>query len=367
MTTVPFMTLREQVVELRPEIDAAVARVLASGWYLLGKELETFERDWAAYCGAQHAVGLANGLDAIHLALRAVGVGPGDEVLVPSHTYIASWLGVMQAGAVPVPVECDLATANLDPARLAAALTPRTKAVLPVHLYGQAAEIDAIVAFARAHRLLVVEDAAQAHGARCRGRRVGAHGDAVAWSFYPTKNLGALGDAGAVTTNRADVADRLRVLRNYGQRERYICEEVGVNSRMEELHAAVLGVKLRHLDAWNARRVRQAERYRRELAGLPDLVLPAVPAWAEPVWHLFVVRHPRRDALQAALRSAEIQSIAHYPVPCHRQQAMAGLGLTAGSLPIAERLAAEVLSLPLGPHLTEAEQTRVISAVRAAC
>lgn len=365
--TVPFMSLGDQVAELRPEIDAAIAHVLDSGWYLLGKELEAFERDWAAYCGARHTVGLANGLDAIHLALRAVGIGPGDEVLVPSHTYIASWLGIMQAGAVPVPVECDPATANINPARLAAALTPRTRAVLPVHLYGQPADIDAVVAFAREHGLKVVEDAAQAHGARCRGRRLGAHGDAVAWSFYPTKNLGALGDAGAVTTDDADVADRLRMLRNYGQRERYICEAVGLNSRMEELHAAVLGVKLRHLDAWNARRGRQAERYVRELAGVPGLTLPVVPAWAEPVWHLFVVRHVRRDAIRAALTAEGIQSIVHYPVPCHRQQAMAALNIPAGALPIAERLAAEVLSLPIGPHLSDEAQTRVISVVRAAC
>lgn len=366
-TAVPFLALGPQVAELRGEIDAAVARVLSSGWYLLGKELDAFEAAWAAYCGVGHAVGLANGLDAIRLALVAVGIRPGDEVLVPSHTYIASWLGVMQAGAVPVPVECDPVTANLDPARLAAALTPRTRAVLPVHLYGLPVDLDPVLAFARANRLAVVEDAAQAHGARYRGARIGSHGDAVAWSFYPTKNLGALGDAGAVTTGRAEVAERLRVLRNYGQRERYVCEEVGLNSRMEELHAAVLRVKLAHLDEWNARRARQAERYLRELAGVPDLVLPPRPAWADPVWHLFVVRHPRRDAVRAALAAQGVQAIAHYPVACHRQQAMAGLGIPAGSLPVAERLAAEVLSLPVGPHLGDDEQGRVIAAVRAAC
>lgn len=364
---VPFLALGPQVDELRGEIDAAVARVLSSGWYLLGKELEAFESAWAGFCEAKHAIGLANGLDAIRLALEAVGVKPGDEVLVPSHTYIASWLGVMQCGAKPVPVECDPATANLDPARLAAALTPRTRAVLPVHLYGLPVDMEAVTVFARAKGLLVVEDAAQCHGARCRGRRIGSHGDAVAWSFYPTKNLGALGDSGAVTTDRPEVADRLRVLRNYGQRERYVCETVGLNSRMEELHAAVLRVKLAHLEAWNARRARQVARYLRELAGLRDLALPPVPAWAEPAWHLFVVRYPRRDQLRAALAAQGIQAIVHYPVACHRQQAMAGLGIPAGALPIAERLAAEVLSLPLGPHLTDDQQGLVIAAVRAAC
>jgi len=364
---VPFLKLGDQVAELRQDIDTAIARVLDSGWYLLGCELESFERDWAGYCESTYAVGLANGLDALHLALRAVGVGPGDEVLVPSHTYIASWLGVMQAGAIPVPVECDPTTANLDPSRLAAAITARTKAVMPVHLYGMPAEIEAIVGFARAHGLAVVEDAAQAHGARLNGRRIGTHGDAVAWSFYPTKNLGALGDAGAVTTNRADIAERLRVLRNYGQRERYICAEVGVNSRMEELHAAVLGVKLRHLDEWNARRSRQAGRYLQTLRGIPDLHLPVVPVGAEPAWHLFVVRHPRRDGLRAALEKAGIQTIVHYPVPCHRQQAMVSLDIPNGSLPIAERLASEVLSLPIGPHLSDAAQTLIIDAVRGAC
>ena len=364
---VPFLALGPQVAELRPEIDAAIARVLSSGWYLLGKELESFEAEWAAYCEAPHAVGLAHGLDAIRLALEAVGVQPGDEVLVPSHTYIASWLGVLQCGAKPVPVECDPATMNMDPARLAAALTGRTRAVLPVHLYGQPADLDPILAFARANKLAVVEDAAQCHGARYRGRRIGAHGDAVCWSFYPTKNLGALGDAGAVTTTRADIADRLRVMRNYGQRTRYVCEQIGLNSRMEELHAAVLRVKLAHLDAWNGRRVKQAERYLRELVGLPGLTLPTIPTGTEPVWHLFVVQHAQRDAVQRKLTERGVQSIAHYPVPCHRQQALRHLHIPAGSLPVAERLAAQVLSLPCGPHLSDEQQTQVIAAVRAAC
>ena len=364
--TVPFLSLADQVRELRPQLDAAMGRVLDSGWFLLGKELDAFEGEFAAYVQAKHGVGVANGLDALHLALKACGIGPGDEVIVPSNTYIATWLAVSQVGAVPVPVEPDSSTCNLDAARIAAAITPRTRAVMPVHLYGQACDMDAILAVTRPRGLRVIEDAAQCHGARWRGKRIGAHGDAVAWSFYPTKNLGALADGGAVTTDDAQLADRIRVLRNYGQRERYVCEVQGLNSRLEELQAAVLRVKLAHLDAWNARRAVIAARYLRELAGLPGLVLPVVAAGAETVWHLFTVRHVRRDALKAALLAAGVQTIVHYPIPPHRQQAYAGLGLAAGSLPIAEAIHREVLSLPIGPHLSDADISTVIAALRQA-
>ena len=361
---IPFLDLKAPHVELRPEIDAAIARVLDSGWYILGPEVEAFEAEFAGYCQAGHAIGLANGLDALHLALRAMDVGPGDEVIVPSNTYIATWLAVSQCGAVPVPVEPDPATHNIDPARIEAAITPRTRVILPVHLYGQPVDLDPILAIARKHGLRVLEDGAQAHGARYKGRRIGGHGDAVAWSFYPGKNLGALGDGGAVTTNDAQIADRLRVLRNYGSRVKYVNEVAGYNSRLDPLQAAVLRVKLAHLDDWNARRAALAQVY---LDGLRDtgLVLPHVPDWAQPAWHLFVVRHRQRDDLQRALAEAGIGSLIHYPIPPHKQQAYAEAGYRADAFPVANRLAEEVLSLPMGPQMGVGQADQVVVAVQA--
>lgn len=360
---IPFLDLKAPHQELQSELDEVWARVRDSGWYILGPEVDAFEQEYAAYCGAQHCVGVANGLDALHLALRALGVDIGDEVIVPSNTYIATWLAVSQCGAVPVPVEPDPATHNLDPERVEAAITPRTKVILPVHLYGQPADLDPILSIARRHGLRVLEDAAQAHGARYKGQRIGAHGDAVAWSFYPGKNLGALGDAGAVTTNDPELADRLRVLRNYGSRVKYVNEVQGWNSRLDPLQAAILRVKLAHLDEWNARRAEIAALYLRELADC-GVVLPQVPDWAQPVWHLFVVRHPRRDDFQQRLAQAGVQTLIHYPIPPHRQQAYAGLGLAEGALPIAERLANEVLSLPIGPHLSDADALAIVEVVK---
>ena len=361
-TLVPFLDLHAACAELRPEIDAAIARVLDSGWYILGPEVEAFEAEFAGYCQADHAIGLANGLDALHLALRAMDVGPGDEVIVPSNTYIATWLAVSQCGAVPVPVEPDPGTHNIDPARIEAAITPRTRVILPVHLYGQPADLDPILAIARKHGLRVLEDGAQAHGARYKGRRIGGHGDAVAWSFYPGKNLGALGDGGAVTTNDAQIADRLRVLRNYGSRVKYVNEVAGYNSRLDPLQAAVLRVKLAHLDDWNARRTALAQVY---LDGLRDtgLVLPHVPDWAQPAWHLFVVRHRQRDDLQRALTEAGIGSLIHYPIPPHKQQAYADAGYPADAFPLANRLAEEVLSLPMGPQMALDQVDTVVAAL----
>ena len=359
---VPFLDLGAAYRELMEEIDAAVARVLKSGWYILGPEVDAFEAEFAGYCGVKHAVGVANGLDALHLALKAMDVGPGDEVIVPSNTYIATWLAVTHAGATPVPVEPDESTCNIDPARIEAAITPRTKVILPVHLYGQPADLDPILDIARRHGLRVLEDAAQAHGARYKGRRIGSHGDAVAWSFYPGKNLGAMGDGGAVTTNDSELADRIRVLGNYGSRKKYFNEVAGFNSRLDPLQAAILAVKLRHLDAWNDRRRAIASRYLEALAG-SGLVLPQVPEWAEPAWHLFVVRHPERDQLQQRLKEVGIGTLIHYPVPPHRQQAYAGAGFEAGAFPIASRMAAEVLSLPMGPQLDSDEAETVVAAV----
>jgi len=360
---IPFLDLKEPHVELRGELDAAIARVLDSGWYILGPEVEAFEAEYAEYCGARHAVGVANGLDALHLALRAMDVGPGDEVIVPSNTYIATWLAVTHCGARPVPVEPVEATCNIDPTKIEASITSRTKAILPVHLYGQPADLDPIIQIAGRHGLRVLEDAAQAHGASYKGKRIGTHGDAVAWSFYPGKNLGALGDAGGITTNDAALADRLRVLRNYGSRAKYVNDIQGWNSRLDPLHAAVLRVKLRHLDEWNKRRATIAREYLEGLSSR-NVILPHVPPWADPVWHLFVVRHPDRDALQARLSAAGISTLIHYPIPPHRQSAYADLAFPVDAFPIASRIADEALSLPMWPHLRPDQVERIISGLK---
>ncbi len=361
---ISFLDLSAGYRELQTEIDTAVSRTLASGYYIGGPEVEEFEADYAVYCGATHAVGVANGLDALHLALRAMDVGPGDEVIVPSNTYIATWLAVSQCGATPVPVEPDARTYNIDPARIEAAITSRTKVILPVHLYGQPADMDPILAIARKHGQKVLEDGAQAHGARYKGQRLGAHGDAVAWSFYPGKNLGAMGDGGAVTTDDAQLADRIRVLRNYGSRVKYLNEVQGYNSRLDPLQAAILRVKLAHLDDWNARRCAIATRYQQGLADC-GLSLPYVPGWSEPAWHLYVVQYPQRDALQKALTDAGVGTLIHYPIPPHRQQAYAKAGWTQGAFPLAERIADTVLSLPIGPHVTLDDAAQVVSRVKA--
>ncbi|OYZ76251.1 MULTISPECIES: DegT/DnrJ/EryC1/StrS family aminotransferase [unclassified Polaromonas] len=349
---IPFLDVGAAYKELKPEIDIAIERVLASGWYILGPEVEAFEVEYAAYCEANHAIGVANGLDALYLALLAMGVGQGDEVIVPSNTYIATWLAVSQCGATPVPVEPVEATYNIDPERIEEAITSRTKVILPVHLYGQPVDLDSILEIARKHGLLVLEDGAQAHGALYKGRRIGAHGDAVAWSFYPGKNLGALGDGGAVTTNNPEIADRIRVLRNYGSRVKYVNEVRGVNSRLDPIQAAVLRVKLRALDEWNARRGRIAQQYLNGLAG-SGLILQQVPEWAEPVWHLYVVRHPDRDLLVQRLNEAGVGTMIHYPIPPHFQQAYAEMSLNFRSFRITEKLAGEIFSLPIGPQMID--------------
>ncbi|MGE0372456.1 MAG: DegT/DnrJ/EryC1/StrS family aminotransferase [Gammaproteobacteria bacterium] len=360
---IPFLDLKAPHAELRDELRAAVERVLDSGRYVLGGEVEGFEREFAGYCGAAHCIGVGNGLDALHLILRAYGIGEGDEVIVPSNTYIATWLAVSHAGAVPVPVEPDERTYNIDPARIEAQITARTRAIIAVHLYGQPADMDAINAVAGKHRLKVIEDAAQAHGARYKGRRAGSLGDAAGFSFYPGKNLGAIGDGGAVTTNDAGLAERIRMLRNYGSVRKYHHEATGFNSRLDELQAAILRVKLKRLDEWNDRRRRLAAAYLKELDGsLPGL--PWGPDWAEPVWHLFVVRVARRAALQASLSAQGIETMVHYPVPPHAQAAYAHMGLAPGSLPIAEAIHREVVSLPMGPHLELAAARRVAAALR---
>jgi dTDP-4-amino-4,6-dideoxygalactose transaminase len=358
---VPFLDLRAPYLELRTALDEALLGVARSGWYLLGPPLERFETAFAKYIGVKHCVGVANGLDALELGLRALNIGPGDEVIVPSNTYIATWLAINTVGAVVVPVEPDPATYNIDPARIEDAITPRTRAILPVHLYGQTADMGAIVDIARRHGLCVLEDSAQAHGATCRGVMAGALGDASAWSFYPGKNLGAFGDGGAVTTNDDAVAASVRMLRNYGSRVKYVNETRGVNSRLDDIQAAVLSVKLPHLDEWNARRRACAEFYHAELVDTP-LVLPQVPDWADPAWHLYVVRSAERDALQAALREDGVDTLIHYPYPPHRQKAYADTNLAGRSFPISEAMHREVLSLPIGPHLSRDQQARVVEA-----
>lgn len=363
---VPFLDFVGPYEELKPQLDAAYERFMRSAWYILGKETEAFEQEYAAYCGSKYCVGVGNGLEALHLVLRAWGIGKGDEVIVPSNTYIATWLAVSYADATIVPVECDPATYNLDPVRIESAITKRTKAIMPVHLYGQPANMKAIMAIAGKHGLNVVEDNAQAQGARSHGLRTGALGHAAGHSFYPGKNLGAFGDAGAVTTDDAELADRIRVLRNYGSRKKYFNEVKGYNSRLDEMQAALLRVKLKVLDEWNIRRAVIANRYLKEMKSVPGLVLPRVPEWAEPVWHLFVVRHAKRDQLQQKLTEAGIGTLIHYPVSAHLSGAYEDAGWKRGDFPIAEHAADTVLSLPIGPHLRDDQAGRVIEAFNAA-
>ena len=361
---IPFLDMKAVYAELKPDLDAAYFRVMDSGWFVLGKEVEAFEAEYAAFCGTKHCVGLGNGLEALELVLRAWDLGPGDEVIVPSNTYIATWLAVTAVGATVVAVEPTPAGPNIDPDRIAAAITPRTKAIMPVHLYGEPADMEAIVALAGRHGLKVIEDVAQAQGAKVRGRRTGALGHAGAHSFFPSKNIGAIGDGGAVTTDDAQLAERLRVLRNYGSRVKYVNLERGYNSRLDELQAAFLRAKLPKLHAWNERRRVLAARYTDRLAGIPGLGLPRAPQWAEPVWHLYVVRTRRRAELVKALDKAGIGSLIHYPIPPHLQQAYADLGWPAGTFPLAEALAETVLSLPMGPHMKLEEVDEVAAAVR---
>jgi dTDP-4-amino-4,6-dideoxygalactose transaminase len=366
---IPFLDMKAPYAELKRELDEAWRRVNESGWYVLGPELEAFETEFAAACNVRHCVGVGNGLSALRIVLEALGVGPGDEVIVPSNTYIATWLAVSQVGATPVPVEPDARTYNIDPERIEAAITTRTKAILPVHLYGQVADMDPINKLANRRGLKVIEDAAQAQGARYKGRPAGSLGDAAGFSFYPAKNLGAMGDGGAITTNDAALAERARLLRNYGSKVKYLNQIKGDNSRLDELHAALLRVKLRKLESWNDRRRALAAAYAQKLGGagslgLPQLHLPYVPDWAEPIWHLFVVRSKARDSLQKRLTERGIGTLIHYPIPPHLQQAYAELRLPRGAFPLAESMADEVLSLPMGPHLALEQVFLVADAVR---
>lgn len=364
---VPFLDLKPAYFELQDQLDGAYRRVMESGCFVLGDELDAFELEFARYCGVKHCVGMGNGLDALHLLLRACDIGEGDEVIVPSHTYIATWLAVSYAGAVPTPVEPDARTFNLDPQLIEDAITPRTRAIMPVHLYGQPADMDPIREIANRRNLLLLDDAAQAHGARYRGNPIGGLGHAAGWSFYPGKNLGGYGDGGAVTTDDDHLAERLRMLRNYGSRTKYHHEVQGFNSRLDPLQAAFLRVRLSCLDEWNGRRKKAVSLYIEGLKDLPNLTLPYIPDWAEPIWHLFVIRHPKRDALQEHLRTAGIGTLIHYPIPPHLSAAYANSGSKENVLPIAENLARSVLSLPIGPHLKLSELEHVVGSVREFC
>lgn len=360
---IPFLDLKAAYHALAKELDEAVLRTSRSGWYIGGPEVEAFEAAFAQYTQAQYCVGVGNGLDALTLALRSLDIGPSDEVIVPSHTFIATWLAVSAVGATPVPVEPATGQYVIIADDIAPHITKRTKAIMPVHLYGMPADMPAICALAKQHGLFVVEDAAQAHGATMHGQRIGSHGDVVAWSFYPGKNLGALGDGGAVTTQNADLAKRIRQLGNYGSAVKYYNDALGVNSRLDPIQAAVLAVKLKYLDAWNARRQTIAARYQAALADLP-LVLSKTPAGASPVWHLYVVATPQRDALQQHLTQSGVQTLIHYPVPPHKQQAYQHSSAAQASYPLAEQYAQQVLSLPMGPQLSDADVEATITAVR---
>lgn len=362
VNTIPFVDLAAQYRSIQPDIDAAIAAVLTRGDFILGQDVRLFEQEFAAYCGTAHCLGVASGTDALRLAIQACGIGRGDEVITTAHTFIATVLAISEAGATPVLVDCDPEFGLIDVSKIEAALTPRTKAILPVHLYGQAADLDPILAIARRHNLVVIEDACQAHGALYKGQRCGSLGDIAAFSFYPGKNLGAYGDGGAVTTNRADLADKVTLLRNYGQRVKYEHLEKGGNSRLDTVQAAVLRVKLRHLDAWNAGRQRAAAAYGKALAD-SGLGLPAIVPYGTHVFHLYVVRTPNRAGLQKALDAANIQHGIHYPTPVHRQKAMTDLGYAEGAFPVAEALAPQILSLPMFPELSDGQIERVAAAL----
>jgi dTDP-4-amino-4,6-dideoxygalactose transaminase len=358
---VPFVDLRAQHDPLAPEIDRAVRQVFERGDFILGAAVEKFEAEFAALHDVRHAIGVGNGGDAIELALLAHGIGPGDEVITAANTFIATVFAILAVGARPVLVDADAERYTLDPAALSAALTSRTRAIVPVHLFGQPAEMDGILAVARRHNLVVVEDAAQAHGARYNGQRIGGFGHAASFSFYPSKNLGAYGDGGMIVTNDDRTAEKIRLLRNYGQRAKYYHASGGRNSRLDTVQAAVLRVKLPHLDAWNAARRRHAAAYTERLSTCVHT--PSAAPGVEHVYHLYVIETDRRDAVQQQLRAKEISTGIHYPIPVHLQEACAGLGYGAGDFPVTERAAERMLSLPMYPELTDAQIDYVSAAV----
>jgi dTDP-4-amino-4,6-dideoxygalactose transaminase len=361
---IPYLDVGAAYLELEGALSAAFHRVMRSGRYVLGPEVEAFEREFAQYCGARYCVGVGNGLDALRLILEAYGIGPRDEVIVPSNTYIATWLAVSATGARPIPVEPDEATYNLDPLRVEAAITPRTRAILAVHLYGRPADMAGLAIIASRHKLRLVSDCAHAHGAERAGMREELLGEAGGFSFYPGKNLGAFGDGGAVVTDDRYLDGRIRELRNYGEVRKYVNSSRGWNSRLDELQAALLRVRLRRLSDWNTRRARIASRYCGELAGVLDLRGAMMPIGDRHAYHVFAARSKARNELRDRLQAAGVQTLIHYPIPPHLQDCYLELGHAQGEFPIAERMAAEELSLPIGPHMTEADVSAVIAAIK---
>lgn len=361
MKSIPFLDLSHLHEDIREQLNAAFSRVVDSGWFVMGPELEAFEEEFARYCGVKYCVGVGNGLEALHLLLQAYGIGPGDEVIVPSNTFIATWLAVSECGAIPVPVEPLMDTHNIDPELIFSAITHKTKAIMPVHLYGQPADMERINEIAKQNNLVVIEDAAQAQGSRYKGERAGSLGDAAATSFYPGKNLGALGDGGAVLTSDPVIADKVRMLRNYGSREKYQHEIAGYNSRLDEMQAAFLRVKLSLMNEWNNARREIARQYSSQLNDT-ELVLPEVPGWAEPVWHLYVIRCKQREVLKRHLQENGVSTVIHYPVPPHRQ--LCYKGLIKEQYPVADLLSEEVLSLPISPTITPEEISYVTDVIR---
>lgn len=360
---VPFLDLYQAYAELQSSIDAAYQRVMKSGMYILGKEVELFEKEFAEYCGVNHCISVGNGLDALHLILRALGLGRQDEIIVPANTYVATWLAVTYAGAIPVPCDPDIRTYNIDVNKIESLITEKTKAIMPVHLYGQPCDMDEINRIALKYNLFVIEDAAQAHGALYKGKRVGGAGIAAGFSFYPGKNLGAFGDAGAVTTNDPELAKKIRSLRNYGSTTKYYHESLGYNSRLDELQAAFLREKLKYLDEWNNRRKDIANKYCELLADNCEIIVPEVPVWADPVWHLFVIRHSLREKLQQFLSENNVTTLIHYPIPPHLQPAYSDFRMQLPKFSTSELLAQQILSLPIGPHLKIEDVSYIIELI----
>ena len=359
---IPYLDLKAQMRPLRPQLDAVIARTLDNNSFCLGPDVAQFEKDFAKYCGAEHCVAFNSGTSAEHVALLLLGVGPGDEVITTPYTFVATSWAISYAGAKPVYVDVDDATMNLDPKLMEQAITKKTKAVLPVHLYGQPFDVDPILEICKKHNLPLVEDACQAHGAKYKGKTVGTFGASSVFSFYPGKNLGACGEGGALVTNNAEFAKRARSLREHGSTVRYYHDEIGFNYRMEGIQGAVLGVKLPHLPAWTQGRQRVAKRYAELLKDTP-LRLPQEAAFAESVWHCYVVRHPQREELKKHLEANGISAALHYPLPLHLQKCYAGLGHQAGDFPNAEKSASQCLSLPIYPELTDAQIQRVAEVI----
>lgn len=361
--TIPYLDLRAQIKPLRAELDAAIARTIDNCSFCLGPDVAQFEKGFAGFCGAEHCVGFNSGTSALHVALLLLGVGPGDEVITTPFTFVATSWAISYVGAKPVYVDVDDTTFNLDPEQIEKAITPRTKAIVPVHLYGQPFDIDSIREICRKHNLPLVEDACQAHGAKYKGKVVGTFGEISCFSFYPGKNLGAFGEGGALVTNNAAFASRARSLREHGSSVRYYHDEVGFNYRMEGIQGAVLAIKLKHLEKWTRERQRVAKLYTELLAGTP-LQLPHQASFAESVWHLYVVRHPRRDELKKHLDANGVGCALHYPLPLHLQKCYASLGHRPGDFPAAEKAASQCLSLPIYPELTEQQVQRVVQVVK---